>query len=617
MGILTHTDLEDLSKEQLINQFRDLQLRISRFSAVEQSLINVRDRLDSEVVMHKRMNAFNKEAFEESEESDFLLLVAESIIDIFEFEIGLVIVSTQNSQFSLNFEMEGFSIQNEQAYRIYNLLNGNLNYYENGKVLKLNDGQWDDLSHLIPFNQLMLTRAVNQDLNVSIYMVGGVLKSGALSYNPVDEKRANAFGLFAQQVLSQFNSLQKAKRIQSSENRLSRLAKVFLGFGSVPIENIGKLTDVACELLNADFCFYKGLDKLDLYSYSSSKATQFPIFLTIDDVIFLKTFIRNSNEETTIDNHIPPDFKAEMNNKGTDVHQFRTIGRKVNLEGMTTGILGVCFASATQATDEDKQIIGIIAAAIAVEEKRHLAQKELILNNAELKKINSELDNFVYSVSHDLRAPLLAIKGLLALIDTKSTDTQENDQYLGLVAESVTRMDETIKEILDYSRNARLGIRPEFINIKEIVANAFNDVKYYSDHNVDLMLDIENNLQFSSDKPRLNTVVKNIIANSVKYSRREIANSYIRVKAYKKKDEIILRIEDNGEGISEANLQKVFNMFFRASNLTSGTGLGLYICKEILSKLNGRIDVSSVLGKGSVFTIYLPTKFEADTDLLD
>jgi signal transduction histidine kinase len=614
MGILTHTDLEDLSKEQLISQFRDLQLRISRFSAVEQSLINVRDRLDSEVVMHKRMNAFNKEAFEENEESDFLLLVAESIIDIFEFEIGLVIVSSQNNQFSLSYEMEGFSLQNEEAYRIYNLLNGNLNYYENGKVLKLNDGQWDDLSNLIPFNQLMLTRAVNQELNVSIYMVGGVLKSGALSYNPVDEKRANAFGLFAQQVLSQFNSLQKAKRIQSSEYRLSRLAKVFLGFGSSPIENIGKLTDVACELLNADFCFYKGLDKLDLFSYSSSKTSQSPIFLSVNDIIYLKTFIRNSSEETSIDTHIPPDFKTEMNNKGTDVHQFRTIGRKVNLEGMTTGILGICFASATQPTDEDKQIIGIIAAAIAVEEKRHLAQKELILNNAELKKINSELDNFVYSVSHDLRAPLLAIKGLLALIDTKSNDVEENEQYLGLVAESVSRMDETIKEILDYSRNARLGIRPEFIDIKEIVTNAFNDVKYYSDHNVDLMLDIENNLQFSSDKPRLNTVVKNIIANSVKYSRKEIANSYIRVKASKKKDEIILRIEDNGEGISEANLQKVFNMFFRASNSTSGTGLGLYICKEIVSKLNGRIEVSSVLGKGSVFTIYLPSKFEIEEE---
>jgi signal transduction histidine kinase len=162
-----------------------------------------------------------------------------------------------------------------------------------------------------------------------------------------------------------------------------------------------------------------------------------------------------------------------------------------------------------------------------------------------------------------------------------------------------------------------LGIRPEFINIREIVTNAFNDVKYYSGHHVDLMLDVENNLHFSSDKPRLNTVVKNIIANSVKYSRREIANSYIRVKAFKKKEEIVLRIEDNGEGISESNLQKVFNMFFRASNVTSGTGLGLYICKEIVSKLNGRIEVSSVLGKGSVFTIYLPAKFEAETDLID
>jgi signal transduction histidine kinase len=617
MGILTHSELEDLTKEELINQFRDLQLRVSKFSAVEQSLINTRDRLDSEVVMHKRMNAFNSEAFEESDEPDFLLLVAESIIDIFEFEIGLVLVSIQENQFILNFAIEGYKLPNEKAFRVYNLLSGNLNYYENGKVLKLNDGHWEDLSNLIPFNQVMLTRAVNLDLNVSIYLLGGVLKSGALIYNPVDEKRSNAFGLFAQQVLSQFNNLQKAKKIRTSESRLSRLAKVFLGFGSIPLDNIGKLTDLACELLKADFCFYKGLDKVDLFSYSNSKSAIKPISLSINDIVYIKSFIRISAEETIIDHHIPPDFKLEMQNTNAEIHQFRTIGRKVNLEGKTTGILGVCYASATQPTDEDKQIIGIIAAAIAVEEKRHLAQRELISNNAELKKINSELDNFVYSVSHDLRAPLLAIKGLLALIDLNADSPGENEEYLKLVTDSVNRMDETIKEILDYSRNARLGVKPEIINLREMVSNAFNDVKYYSDHNVDLMIDVDKNLQLNSDKPRLNTVIKNIVANAVKYSRKGIANSYIRFKASKSKDEIVLKIEDNGEGISDANLQKVFQMFFRASHSTTGTGLGLYICKEIISKLNGRMEVSSILGKGSVFTIYLPLKFELNPDLPD
>lgn len=611
-----HKELQDLSQEQLIEQIRELQLRVSRFSAVEQSLINVRDRLDSEIVMHKRMNAFNKEAFEVADLSDFLILVSESIIDIFEFEFGMVIVSKHDNQFNLDYAVEGIKIQEEQIFQTYNLLNVNLNNYESVKVLKLNHGQWDDLEKTIPYHQIMLTRAHNPELNISIFVLGGVLKSGALSYNAVDDKRLNAFGLFAQQVLSQFNNLSKANRIQVSENRLSRLANVFLGFGSIPIENINKLTELACELLKADFCFYKELDTIELFAYSTNSRNDFELKLDLNDILFLKSFIRNASDETYIDSHLPPEFTTKLKNEGQQIHQFRTIGRKVNLEGKVTGILGVCFARAIQPTDEDKQIIGIIAAAIAVEEKRHLAQKELISNNAELKKINSELDNFVYSVSHDLRAPLLAMKGLLSLIDFKSTDSKENEEYLHMISESVVRMDETIKEILDYSRNARLGIRSEMINIKELCTNAFNDVKYFSDHNVDLILEIDKNFQLFTDKARLNTVIKNMIANAVKYSRKEIVNSYVKVKANKHINGVTIRIEDNGEGISEANTNKVFNMFYRASSNTSGTGLGLYICREIITKLGGSIELSSIVGKGSVFIIELPNNKEfADKDL--
>ncbi|MFY8019711.1 MAG: sensor histidine kinase [Bacteroidia bacterium] len=612
-----HKDLQNLNQEQLIEHIRELQLRISRFSAVEQSLINVRDRLDSEIVMHKRMNSFNKEAFEVADITDFLTLASESIIDIFEFEFGMVIVSDQSSQFDLNYSVEGINLSEEEVFQAYNLLNVNLNYYESGKVLKLNNGQWDDLERTIPFHQVMLTKAHNPEFNISIYFLGGVLKTGALSYNAVDDKRLNAFGLFAQQVLSQFNNLLKAKRIQTSENRLSRLANVFLGFGSIPIDNISKLTDLACELLKADFCFYKELDTVDLFAYSYAEKNDIKVVLDLNDIVFLKSFIRNSNDETYIDSHLPPEFTAKLRNQGSQINQFRTIGRKVNLEGKVTGILGVCFASAVQPTDEDKQIIGIIAAAIAVEEKRHIAQRELITNNAELKKINAELDNFVYSVSHDLRAPLLAMKGLLGLINFKSNDQVENEEYVHMISDSVVRMDETIKEILDYSRNARLGVRNEFINIKEITSNAFNDVKFYSDHNVDLILEIDKNFQLYTDKPRLNTVIKNMIANAVKYSRKEIANSYVKVKANKSLEGVSIRIEDNGEGISESNLSKVFNMFYRASSHTSGTGLGLYICREIITKLGGKIEASSVVGKGSVFTIYIPQSREIPNNEMD
>ena len=106
-----------------------------------------------------------------------------------------------------------------------------------------------------------------------------------------------------------------------------------------------------------------------------------------------------------------------------------------------------------------------------------------------------------------------------------------------------------------------------------------------------------------SDKQRLSTLVKNIIGNSVKYKKLGNNDSYVKFSLVNKEEEILLKFEDNGIGMSEKTLAKMFDMFYRGTNQSTGTGLGLYICKEIISKLDGRIEVKSELKVGTIISI--------------
>ncbi|MFM7838860.1 MAG: sensor histidine kinase, partial [Chitinophagaceae bacterium] len=238
--------------------------------------------------------------------------------------------------------------------------------------------------------------------------------------------------------------------------------------------------------------------------------------------------------------------------------------------------------------------------------QRHENQEALLSSNAELKKINTELDNFVYSVSHDLRSPLLAIQGLIQLINSPASSDAENTRnYLSMVNASINRMDDTIKEILEYSRNARLAIQKEEIDFRKLVEGIFDDVKHIYPNSIDLELIIDCEYPFYSDPFRITTLFKNIISNAVKYQRRGPEQSFVKIHICADPEKVKLRFEDNGEGIGPEHLDKIFDMFYRASNSSVGTGLGLYICREIVNNLGGQISAASIPGKGSVFTVVL------------
>lgn len=225
----------------------------------------------------------------------------------------------------------------------------------------------------------------------------------------------------------------------------------------------------------------------------------------------------------------------------------------------------------------------------------------------ELIKTNRELDNFVYSVSHDLRSPLLSIKGLLSLMKERKLEDEKLDQYLGMAEKTVNHLDDTIREILAYSKNSRLDMAMEAIDLNVMVKQICDDLQFVVSDNFSFNIETNGAPELISDKSRINTVMRNIIGNAVKYRRNDIPNPFVLVSLGKnEKGDFTISISDNGEGISKDKLEKVFDMFYRGTSTGQGTGLGLYICREILNKLNGYIVVQSELGEGTTVTIHLP-----------
>ena len=123
---------------------------------------------------------------------------------------------------------------------------------------------------------------------------------------------------------------------------------------------------------------------------------------------------------------------------------------------------------------------------------------------------------------------------------------------------------------------------------------------------VNFEMDMQGSPIIYSDKKRTNTLLKNLIGNSVKYKRNNIDNAFVKFSMNITHDNIQMLVVDNGMGISELSIGKVFDMFYRGTKLSAGTGLGLYICKEIVNKLHGEISVKSQLNIGTTFEINIP-----------
>ncbi len=228
--------------------------------------------------------------------------------------------------------------------------------------------------------------------------------------------------------------------------------------------------------------------------------------------------------------------------------------------------------------------------------------------NEALRKVNSELDRFVYSASHDLRSPLSSVLGLINI--AKNDPHPDKSEYLKMIEKSVLKLDSFIRDIIDFSRNARLELTNEPIVLSTMIHDIFEDLRFLENFPL-LEKEFIDRTQgkFYSDPKRVRIILSNLIANAIKHHHpRLIEHAKLTIEAADKGGGVQVDVSDNGPGIEQAYLKDIFKMFFRATSRTPGSGLGLYIVKETVDRLNGKISVESTLNEGAKFTVWLPNK---------
>lgn len=236
---------------------------------------------------------------------------------------------------------------------------------------------------------------------------------------------------------------------------------------------------------------------------------------------------------------------------------------------------------------------------------RHMST-EMEKQNTELSKANHELDRFVYSTSHDLKAPLRSVLGLLNLIEQQPTE-EERNMYLGMIRNRITNLDKFIADITLYSRNMRLEVERQSLNLYQLAQEVIENHRYIDvAAPITFYLHIPKQLSLLSDKTRVTTILNNLVSNAIKYHDIYQKNPWVKINAKQEGEKVILEVEDNGPGMPTSVKEKIFTMFYRGNERSEGSGLGLYIVQEVVEKLAGTITVTSAPGKGSTFTVILP-----------
>jgi signal transduction histidine kinase len=233
-------------------------------------------------------------------------------------------------------------------------------------------------------------------------------------------------------------------------------------------------------------------------------------------------------------------------------------------------------------------------------------EEALRASNEELRKSNMELDKFVYSVSHDLRAPLSSMMGILNILELETEDGTVLE-YTGMLRNSIRKLDGFISDILDYSRNARMAIEPQEIDINGLVDDITGNLKFMDTaYAVNVQVQVTGDFPMRSDRSRIAIILNNLISNAIRYHDPARGIPDVAVRLSTTAETCTIEVKDNGIGIEQKEQEKVFDMFYRVSNKSIGSGLGLYIVKETVEKLGGVIGLSSEPGVGTVVQITVP-----------
>lgn len=295
---------------------------------------------------------------------------------------------------------------------------------------------------------------------------------------------------------------------------------------------------------------------------------------------------------------------AELHHEGIDLNNLITSNRVVSVETVRRHrdghMVNVILYGVPVMLDH--QTIGIYGVYVNITDRKRVEE--------ELKIRNTELDNFVYKVSHDLRAPLSSILGLVNLARLPGNTDNPMD-YIDIIGDKVLHLDHFISDVLSHSKNLKMDISTSKVELKKIIEQTFTDLNYL-DGARDVMHTVKiDGVDLYSDPWRLEEIFRNLVSNAIKYRKLSSGTPEIAIKIHVDHLRADISFADNGIGIDEKNLARIFEMFYRATEQSDGSGIGLYIVKNAIDKLGGQITVASKPDEGTRFHIILPNRINS------
>ena len=217
---------------------------------------------------------------------------------------------------------------------------------------------------------------------------------------------------------------------------------------------------------------------------------------------------------------------------------------------------------------------------------------------------NAELDSFFYRISHDLKGPIASMLGLSSLAK-KDIQEEPARSYLEKQHLQAERLNNIISGLIQLTKLNDAALQKEKINFPKLIDDCINSLHHLPEFSrINFRKEIEPGLNFYSEWTLLNAIFQNLIENGIKYSNND--QPFVSVEVWSEDGGVTIRVSDNGQGISVEHQSKIFEMFYRATHQSGGSGLGLYILKRSVDRLNGKIEIESKPGMGSTFTVTLP-----------
>ena len=239
--------------------------------------------------------------------------------------------------------------------------------------------------------------------------------------------------------------------------------------------------------------------------------------------------------------------------------------------------------------------------------------QELQQKMHELQLINNDLDNFVYTASHDLRSPILNLKGLHELFASKIQDklTEKDKLILGRMDESVARLNRTIKDLSEVAKIQKEEHSNELLSFNEILQEVMLEMSPMI-HESKAQIQADFNVEYIRyPYSHLKSILYNLLSNAIKYASPDRA-PFILISTRAEEGKLKLTVSDNGLGLAPDQLNKLFLMFKRLHNHVEGSGIGLYMIKRIIERNGGSIAVDSKPGIGTSFYVYLTSLAETE-----